>query len=763
MDKSAAVSSGDANQSRPDEMTHKYLQAYPSLTSILTLLQTPSPNASTSSSSSSTDTRRIAGCILLLRLLSTIRQQPPFIPQTQSNPTSSDVSSSSSSSHPLYHLLPLIWSYLTADGFIYRIIRHRVTIPTIPVATAATAAANSAPSEAQSSDEIGRALLAELITHTDVRRELRSLAKEEHLTLIRQLCQELHNDRIRSIALGILTRLAQPDGKNDSVAPVPSILPSHEFSSLILTICNWPTATSLAASSSTSSSTPSPLDQQQADGFRALAWISEMRQQYWQLHDKPSTSSSSSSSIHDPSVMMDFMLDPAILSPLSTLFATNQSSIKFACLTLLNDYFTVVPPPSRSPAITRVETRIRKGLEDMLTNKIDDATRLAVLQLSRRVLNYYGPMFGSAPADGIKQANSSVGSLPSPHVKFLQLLSNIFTIELRLALDEFASHKPSDIERLKSTGRMKEQIVLECVRLFRFLVQSLIGGEDGIEGMVESPLEPYEWYNLPSTLLMHFKTKLDQCSEAMITYFVEVAKQRKSSTQSATNDAPIQIRRPHMSYECARALCEWINEEAETHRDCILSILPVLCTIPTPDATYPTILSIILPSISTLMDVAPHSIYPICLRLNMMALIVRDVILYEYSNSIREQAQLLLPMLSGDGIDASSILGDESSEIRASLTRGLLESLHRICNGFDVIKLLSSHVATTQERITLWQQIDSNHSKQLSQVVQASTKLCSSLASNNSTDIELSMREEFKQAQTQIETAQKLIERNVKK
>lgn len=261
-----------------------------------------------------------------------------------------------------------------------------------------------------------------------------------------------------------------------------------------------------------------------------------------------------------------------LIPPLCTLVEVDQTQIKFdsvGILSVLYDFATctqdeltlTLPMPLHLISL-------RNGLTSILSNKLDSHNRLNVLKLSRLVLQRYGPVFATGygsssthQSQDSKLASESKTSSPSqsqpqqqqrstPFTQYIQLLSSISTVELRLALHDLTSIHPNDITRVESSFHSIESFAFESIQLFQTYLMYLTGDEDEVPKL----LKPYQWWNLDVSILMHLKSQFDLSAEAMLDYCISL---HKHSTHP---------RNPTLVELCVSTLQQWMEDDTETHQ-----------------------------------------------------------------------------------------------------------------------------------------------------------------------------------------------------
>ncbi|KAJ3051553.1 hypothetical protein HK097_007433 [Rhizophlyctis rosea] len=159
------------------------------------------------------------------------------------------------------------------------------------------------------------------------------------------------------------------------------------------------------------------------------------------------------------------------LPPLASVFASDQTALKFQVLNILVQILTTAGDQSKSTP--GWEDSIRVGLKDVFGSKISQTQRDLSLVLSSIMIRTFGPtwMFGASP-DSKGKTTSRLS-----HAQFGTILLHIACAEVRVTLDDL-----TDQDRFDDTDR-PAHLLPACYEILEGTMQFLVD-EDGVGEVV---------------------------------------------------------------------------------------------------------------------------------------------------------------------------------------------------------------------------------------------------------------------------------------
>lgn len=514
-------------------------------------------------SAAAADTLRVAALVLLLQLTHTAAQQQQSTQQTPAAAAASAAKPAPASaaagaaaaaasaasaavsaiSAPLQSLLSSVAAALPGS-FFSRLLAAgtgqgapRLPPGSLPPAAAAAAAADAAP-QAPSYPELALRALRELAAHPTAARAL-AAAQPAATNAVVGLLAWLHELHAESTGTGGVVSSAKAGGKGSAAAASAQPLSESQLALVEQAVLALDRLAQGAAATPAHAEQPAPVvpllhlqplvsllpllphavpnaeaTPLEAAAVRALAWL------------LPPTLAAAPASQAAIAVRH-------LVPPLAGLFERDQTTLKIAYLRLL-----VALQEAAAAAAARTQREggmvppplyllsLRQGLEAALGSKADLPVRLMALKMARMLLQQHGPVWATVPAPAPASASAAAAAAASPsaaataarassssssaavsgppHCRFLQVLYNISTVELRLTLMEASSARAASQQRMAGeAGRLREDALREALALLRILLAALVGDDAD----VPRETRPFQWWNLSGDMLMFFKGK----------------------------------------------------------------------------------------------------------------------------------------------------------------------------------------------------------------------------------------------------------------
>lgn len=422
-------------------------------------------------------------------------------------------------------------------------------------------------------------------------------------------------------------------------------------------------------------------------------------------------------------------------------FEQPGSAVALAALPLLVFLQTHMPPstmqPPQGPSSALSSSskgslvephllQIRTGLEHLLSSQLDLHHRVCTLQLCLALLRRHGALFATwllpSPSPSTAAASSSKGVPSKSHTRFLQLLLNIVSVELRVVMMEAASPRAADIAHLQgAAGAQRADMTEACSGILRWVMSGLVG-EDTDPGVTPAT-RAFQLWNLPYDLLLFLKQKLDESFASMLECLIIL--QHK----------PAQPRVQRILEACVWALAEWMDEDEEaTKKAEVHTALPLILSVAaaaaeteaaattasastgTPDSSAMSMGSLtvrLLPAFRSLASVP--ACLPHFLQADFPQRLVQHILIPECESTIAAMQALRESSTSMEDDDEGESAAAEADEARFDLLRHVQHSYDGVMGHACAIITELEHTAARQpnkrEQSQLMQQMRAQQEK----------------------------------------------------